>query len=170
LPAGWVAFYGGAVPLAPRETGSGRAFTLVEIMMTVVIIGLLAAIAILVALHAQHRARDARFVSDIRTFAQAFETYATKTGTWPPDANRGMVPTGMSGELNDGMWKSRNSLSGLWDWDYKQNGYTAAISTVEVTVNDDEMAEIDAKIDDGNLATGNFVKIGSNRYSYILQK
>ena len=156
--------------LAPREHGGRRSFTLVEIMVTVVIVGLLAAMAIPVAIRVQHRARDARYASDIRTFAQAFETYAMSTGAWPPDANRGIVPAGMSGEFRDQEWTSRNSLGGLWDWDYRQNGITAAISTVEVVVDDAEMQLIDAQIDDGNLATGNFVKVGSNRYTYILQK
>ena len=147
-----------------------RGFTLVEIMVTVAIIGLLAAIAIPTAVRVQRRARDARFVSDARVFAQAFETYAMEHGVWPTDANRSVVPTGMSGELRDQMWSGRNSLGGLWDWDYKQNGYTAAISTVEVTPDDNEMRVIDAMFDDGDLATGNFVKIGTIRYSYILQK
>jgi type II secretory pathway pseudopilin PulG len=138
-------------------------------MVVVVIIGILAAIAIPVTVRLQHRARDARFASDLRTFAQAFETYALKKGAWPPDANRGVVPAGMSGELIDDLWKGRNSLGGLWDWDFRQNGYTAAISTVEVTIDDDEMTEIDAKIDDGNLATGVFIKT-NGRYIYILQK
>ena len=156
--------------LVARKTACRRGFTLVEIMVTVVIIGLLATLAIPIAVRVQHRARNSRFASDIRTFEQAFETYAMTRGVWPPDANRAVVPTGMSGELRDAMWTSRNSLSGLWDWDYRQNGHTAAISAVEVTVDDDEMREIDAMIDDGNLSTGNFVKIGSDRYSYILQK
>ena len=139
-------------------------------MVTVVIIGLLAVIAVPAVRRAQHRARNARFVNDLRTFSQAFETYALKTGAWPPDSNRGIVPNGMSGELRDADWMSTNSLGGLWDWDYKQNGITAAISTVAVTVDDNNMREIDAMIDDGNLATGNFVESAAGRYSYILQK
>jgi len=139
-------------------------------MVAVVIIGLLAAMAIPVAIRVQHRARDARFASDVRTFAQAFETHAMATGAWPPDANRGVVPAGMSGEFRDQEWTGRNSLGGLWDWDYRQNGITAAISTIEVVVDDNEMRTIDATIDDGDLATGSFVKVGANRYTYILQK
>jgi prepilin-type N-terminal cleavage/methylation domain-containing protein len=153
-----------------RKAVRWRGFTLAEIMVAVVIIGLLAAIAIPVAIRLQHRARDARFASDVRVFAQAFETYAMTKGAWPPDANRSVVPSGMSGELRDQMWSARNSLNGLWDWDYRQNGITAAISTVEVVIDDAEMQQIDARIDDGNLATGSFVKVGSNRYCYILQK
>jgi len=158
------------VPLSRPETGRAPGFTLVEIMVTVVIIGLLAAIAIPTVQRVQRKARDARFISDIRAFSQAFETYAMKNGTWPADANRGIVPNGMSGELRDAEWTARNSLGGVWDWDYKSNGITASISTIEVVVDDTEMTQIDAMFDDGNLATGNFVKSAAGRYSYILQK
>jgi len=158
------------VPPPRPETGCAPGFTLVEIMVTVVIIGLLAAIAVPTVKRVQRRSRDTRFISDVRAFSQAFETYAMKSGAWPPDANRSIVPNGMSGELRDTVWMSTNSLGGAWDWDYKQNGITAAISTVAVTIDDQEMTQIDAMFDDGNLATGNFVKSAAGRYSYILQK
>ena len=158
------------MPPSRPEIGRAPGFTLVEIMVTVVIIGLLAAIAVPTVKRVQRRSRDARFISDLRAFSQAFETYALKSGSWPPDANRSIVPNGMSGELRDAVWTARNSLGGVWDWDYKTNGITAAISTVEVIVDDQEMTQIDAMFDDGNLATGNFVKSATGRYSYILQK
>jgi type II secretion system protein G len=147
-----------------------HAFTLVEIMVVVVIVGLLAGIAVPTYLHLVSNAKASRFVSDLRTFAGAFETYALEHGAWPPDANRGIVPSGMSGELVDATWKNRNSLGGQWDWDYRQNGYTAAITTIEVAADDNEMEKIDAMIDDGNLATGNFFKLSNGRYVYLLQK
>jgi prepilin-type N-terminal cleavage/methylation domain-containing protein len=155
---------------AAHETDRVPSFTLAEIMVAVVIIGLLAALAVPAIKRVQHRSQNSRFVSDLRIFAQAFETYALKKGAWPADADRGVVPPNMSGELRDEDWTSRNSLGGLWDWDYKVNGYTATISTVEVTVGDEGMSEIDAMIDDGNLATGNFVETATGRYSYVLQK
>jgi type II secretory pathway pseudopilin PulG len=143
---------------------------LVEIMVVVVIIGLLAAIAVPAISRTKENAGKKRFISDLRTLAQAFETYAMKNGCWPPDSNRGVVPPSMSGEFRDEFWTTRNSLGGLWDWDYKQFGYTAGISTVEVTLGDEYMAGIDAMIDDGDLTKGTFVKINADRYMYVLQK
>jgi len=119
-------------------------------MIVVVIIGLLAALAIPALQRVQRATRDNRFLSDLRTLAQAFETYSLKNGAWPPNAGNGVVPAGMSGELRDSFWQQKNSLGGTWNWDFNNNGFTAGISIVNVTVDDDEMQAIDAKIDDGD--------------------
>lgn len=52
-------------------------------MVVVTIIGLLAAIALPALQSVQQSAQNSRFVSDLRTYAQAFETYAMEHGTWP---------------------------------------------------------------------------------------
>ena len=57
------------------------AFTLVEIMIVVVIIGLLATIAIPAFKRVQLLAQTNRAANDFRVFSQAFETYATQNGT-----------------------------------------------------------------------------------------
>jgi prepilin-type N-terminal cleavage/methylation domain-containing protein len=143
-------------------------FTLVEIMTVVVIIGVLAAVAIPAVARVKHNAQNKRFVSDLRTFAQAFETYATKNGKWPPDGTPAVVPTGMSGEFRNAAWTANTSIGGQWDWDYKQFGFTAGISVYQPTVDVAQMLEIDRLIDDGNLNTGNF-RSRTSGYIYILQ-
>ena len=147
-----------------------EAFTLVEIMVVVVIIGLLAAIAIPAFQRVQQGSQNSRFISDLRTFAQGFETYATKNGGWPPNAGTGVVPAGMSGEIKDAAWTtSKNSVGGRWNWDFNNNGITAAISCTNVVASDAQMTAIDAKIDDGDLSTGIFQK-NNGRFMYILEQ
>jgi prepilin-type N-terminal cleavage/methylation domain-containing protein len=150
-----------------RASHRRRAFTLVEIMMVVTIIGLLALVAMPALMRTRTATRYTRFASDLRTFAQAYETYSLSTGGWPPNAGNGVVPAGMSGYLRDNAWTSFNSLGGRWNWDMNNFGVTASISTTGVTLNDAEMTVIDAKIDDGVLTTGIFQKT-SGRFLYIL--
>ncbi|MDO8543799.1 MAG: hypothetical protein Q7S40_25435 [Opitutaceae bacterium] len=138
-------------------------------MVVVAVIGVLAAIAIPAVRKLQQKSRAARFLSDLRTFAQAFETYALQNGRWPADANRGVVPTGMAADFSVAAWTARSTLGNYWDWDYGVNGVTAAISMPDVTVTDAEMVEIDRQIDNGNLNTGNFYKTGT-RFIYLLAR
>lgn len=149
----------------PRKAG----FTLVEIMIVVCIIGILCTMAFPAFMRVRQTTQNNRFISDLRTFAQAFETYAMRNGTWPPNAGSGAVPTGMSGELKDAAWTvQKNSLGGRWNWDRDNYGGAAVISVVNVTVSDEQMEQIDAKIDNGDLGSGRFQKI-SGRFCYILQ-
>lgn len=135
-------------------------------MIVVVIIGLLAMIAIPAVQRVQRSARNKRFVSDLRTFAQAFETYALENGAWPPNAGSGAIPSGLVGAVGDS-WRGRNSVGGRWNWDRNIN-VAAGISTTNVTANDLQMTLIDAKIDDGDLTTGMFQKFDT-RFTYILE-
>jgi prepilin-type N-terminal cleavage/methylation domain-containing protein len=151
-----------------------QGFTILEIMVAVVIIGILVAIVIPIYLHLQRNSQNSRFISDLRTFSQAYETYAMTYGKWPPSAASGVVPTGLSGELQDSHWAVINSLGGHWKWDYNRpraNGFIAGLSITGITVSDAQMIEIDKKMDDGDLATGSFIK-GTDgvTYTYILQK
>src|SRR5882672_3307496 len=94
--SGFLLFIIPPCPRLPMKTSSPRppprrraAFTLVEIMIVVVIIGLLAAMAIPAFKRVQESARNNRAINDFRVFSQAFETYATQNGTWPPNAGAG---------------------------------------------------------------------------------
>ena len=65
----------------PRATSP--AFTLVEIMVVVVIIGLLAAIALPAFRIVRERSLASRLANDFRQSAAAFQTYTLEYGTWP---------------------------------------------------------------------------------------
>ena len=156
-------------PTSPRHSRLRRAFTLVEIMIVVVIIGLLAAIALPASMRVRQSAQNKRYASDLRTFSQAFETFAVSNGGWPPNTPSGVVPPGMSGLLRDQTWNGVNSVGGRWNWDFNNFGVIAAISSTGVTASDAQMANVDAHLDDGNLTTGLFQKIGT-RFVFILEE
>ncbi|MGI6456948.1 MAG: type IV pilin protein [bacterium] len=63
------------------------AFTLIELLIVVAIIGILAAIAVPNFMNAQIRAKVARAQSDMRSLANALEAYRVDANTYPPDGD-----------------------------------------------------------------------------------
>lgn len=63
-----------------------RAFTLIELLIVVAIIGILAAIAVPNFLNAQVRAKIARTTADLRSLKTALESYQVDNNRYPPDA------------------------------------------------------------------------------------
>jgi type II secretory pathway pseudopilin PulG len=137
-------------------------------MIVTVIIGLLALLAMPALQKTRLASQNSRFISDLRVFAQAFESYSVVSGGWPPNSVSGAVPAGMAGEIRHANWSKANSVGGLWNWDNNNFGITAGISTTGVTATDVQMQAIDRRIDDGDLTTGLFQKIGS-RFTYVLE-
>jgi type II secretory pathway pseudopilin PulG len=146
----------------------------VEIMIVVVIIGLLAALAIPAFQRVQRASQNARVVNDFRVFAQAFEIYSSQNGLLPNNAGPGVVPTtpvSMSSDFRVASWTATTVVGGRWNWDNNlSSGGNAGICISSYTCSDEQMQEIDAKIDDGDLTTGNFVQTTSNRVMYIIAR
>ena len=154
-----------------------RGFTLVEIMVVVVIIGLLAALALPAFQRSKRASQRARVINDFRIFSQAFEIYNGTNGAWPNNVGPGVIPTlpyPMAGDFKADVWQSPTSIGGSWNWDNSlASGGFAAVSISgsganPILADDTELTEIDAKIDDGDLTTGNFRKVSATRVSYIL--
>ena len=147
---------------------SHGAFTLVEIMVAVVIIGLLAAMALPAFRRVQQSAVSKRYINDARQVRDGAERYATEHGNFPPNGIGALHPS-LRGYVPDSVFNATTTpLGGVWDWDYQQNGITASISVYLYTVPDAQLTDIDRTIDDGNLATGLFRKIGSKAV-YIIE-
>ena len=147
---------------------SRKGFTLVEIMIVTSIVGLLASLAIPSMRNAGIKTRSTRFAREIKTAGHAFVQYALDHGDYPADKTPGQMPTGMSGYLSRFPWSEETMIGGRWDWDYEVFGVHAGVSVNSPNWDSEEMQEIDAMIDDGNLGSGQF-RQRSGGYIYILE-
>ena len=71
---------------------SKRGFTIVELLIVIVVIGILAAITVVAFSTAQSRARDSARAADIKSIIKALESYKVTNGQYPV-----ATPTGGSG-------------------------------------------------------------------------
>jgi prepilin-type N-terminal cleavage/methylation domain-containing protein len=140
----------------PVSIRGNRGFTLVEIAVVILIIGIIAALAFPTILATRSNARGAAFINDLRQARAAFESYALINGVYPADEGPGSIPIGMEDDLKAINWDLPSPIGGRWDWDYGVFGVRAAVSVDGYTESDDRIQKIDARIDDGDLSTGLF--------------
>jgi prepilin-type N-terminal cleavage/methylation domain-containing protein len=136
-------------------------FTLIDLMLTIAIIGLLAALAMPNFIVSRQNARRNIFIAQLNKLVGGIETYAIIEGGYPPETAPGELPPGL-GEYftKSSIWTESTPIGGYWDWDYNQHnfGTHAGVSVYQPALSDEKMMEIDGKIDDGNLYTGFFQK------------
>lgn len=148
---------------------SRRGFSLVELAVVGVILGLLLAIAVPAFNRITERTENTRFIHDLRIYSQAFETYALSMGEWPADTAPSVLPAGVEVDLRQFPWDSRNTIGGVWKWDHATGDGRAGIATVGSDIDVVQIQQIDAEIDDGNLASGLLRSRGGGGYVYLLE-
>lgn len=159
--AACIAESGSATTRFPGQRGERSAFTLVEIMIVVVIIGLLAAMAIPAFQRMRERSQATRMANDFRQIESAFQRFVLETGSWPVATGMGLVPTGMSGYLPNA-YTQASPLGGMYLW----SGPSHNVVLRGTQASDSVMQLVDAVLDDGVLNTGDFTKIGPNTFGY----
>ena len=88
--------------MRPARPRSGAGFTLVELLLVLVIMGLLASLGMPQAQRAIVKARAAEAVGDLHVVRVALHTYLSDHHVWPADVNRGQIPSGLSPYLPEG--------------------------------------------------------------------
>jgi len=165
--------------LRPTEKGSltmrhRPGFTLVEILIVVVILGILAAIVIPQFTSAAEDAKKVVFITDLREFNKAAIRYRFDTDEYLEDASSGVLPSGWAPYLDESKWVNGTPIGGVWDMEsFGEGGYAQALGVhfdgTGQTRDDDYMLEIDGAFDDNALSTGVFREIvNDQRYYYIV--
>ncbi len=86
-----------------RITRRRKAFTLLEMMLVVVIIGLLVGVAVINLAGQSDQARKTATQATLRTYQNAITQYYTRTGNYPPTL-QALLPTDMT-KLSKDAWK-----------------------------------------------------------------
>lgn len=147
------------------------AFTLVEILIVVVILGILAAIVTPQFANATQEAQQGAFVSELKLFEDAAYIYHAQTGLYPDDASSGEMPAAFEGLVRREQWESGTPIGGQWDAENDTFGFR---SSVGVHFNSGPSQEpefmelIDGTFDDGDLEAGVFRQIASDRYYLVV--
>lgn len=146
--------------------------TLVEIMITVSIIGLLAVCLVPAVNHSMKQRENLNAATHLRAALSAFELYASEQGGYPADRTPSVVPPEMAGYYfpyyKIDWWTDETPLGGNWDWDNGFN-YAYSVSIHAPNRSENQLEMLDAMIDDGDLTTGLFRRQGSH-YHYIIRE
>ena len=150
---------------------SRQGFSLIELIIVVVIIGILSAIAIPRLSRGTEGASINAFVNEINNLAKAIDQYQVESGNQIADSSTGVLPTELADCLNANSWKGQTPLGGQWDIARDESGIVLAVGVHYMSSSPDEDAlrQADAILDDGDLTTGAFRKIAANRYYLVLK-
>jgi prepilin-type N-terminal cleavage/methylation domain-containing protein len=118
-----------------------RGFSFVELLVTMIVIGLLARLAVPRYGEMKRRATAAAIVGDVHTIRVAAFSYYTEHGTFPSDAAMGQLPTELVANLPAGFSFSRPDYSYDWHvWSATNgSGNTETLVGITVSVSDQRL-------------------------------
>ena len=160
--------------IAATTNRARHAFTLVEILIVVVILGILAAIVMPQAANAMGNTRQTAFVREIQLFTDAAVIHRSQTGFWIGDGGSGTIPDGFEDFIDPAAYENGTPIDGVWDTETRPDydltlGIGVHFNDVSGRKDAAYMAQVDAIFDDGDLATGGFQQFASDRFYFIVE-
>ena len=148
----------------PWATRPQRAFTLIEIAVVVVILGILIALTLPGYRRVNLKTRATAVMNDFRTFSGAFSAFNLQNSRWPTDTG---VPGAVPPELANGFsvaFTKTSPIGGKYLW-ISNSTYKAAIAITtdgsdQLTTDVELLELVDQLMDDGNTSAGNVQVVG----------
>ncbi len=144
-------------------------FTLIELMIVILIIGILAAVGIPNYINYQKNAKVARTAQELRSLSQAFVAYLAENGDYPPDSHA-TLPAGMELYINPAIWADGTPIGGSYNWEGPDTYPYAGLAILDPTIEARYVVALDAMLDNGDLATGRFRNGTSGRPTLIIEE
>ncbi len=148
-----------------RRSSTVRAFTLVEMIVVVLIIGILGSVAAPKLIGTSQVASVNAFATQLTAYADAFDLYKAENGAYPATSNTGLLPTGMDKFINPKEFARPTPLGGFWDYSALGAGLNAGVGVEYLNgvgfPGTTVLLEVDTMLDDGNLATGALVLVNT---------
>ncbi len=134
------------------------AFTLVEILVVVIVIGILAAVVMPRFVRAQGESAVAATAEDLKSIETAIGMYKAKNGSWPAEVAQTVTPAGVETYFKGPVPLAKPCpIGGVYDYDAPSGGSPAMISIRSVVGNAftaQSAADLDTHFDDGVATTG----------------
>lgn len=130
-------------------------FTIVELLAVLLIIGILSGVATPRLLKGASGADLEATVSHLKTIVLAAEIYYNDHGAWPDGQLEGLMHEDFEGYLRPNLFAVPCPIGGVYDWDENTRGVVAAMTIYDENPTRSLWREIDSRLDDGNLSTGN---------------
>lgn len=133
---------------------------MVELMITVAVIALLAALAVPSYQRARKRSQADALMNELRVTGEAFQIYAAEKGTLPANAGAfSVIPTGMASYMPKiSTWTGVSPTGGYWVWwNFGLGGFwgfTGIVGVYNPGFAPDQITHIDSTMDNGDPNTG----------------
>ena len=138
-----------------------RGFTLVEVLLVMVMLGLLSAIAVPRLRVAHQRASAAHVIADFVTIRSAAVQYYTAEGEFPPTASQGTPPAELAEYLPSGFqFNYEGIVQYRWrQWPSSVPGNSDPIAGVEFESTDETLVRLIKELYGGQMAFGTNTRV-----------
>lgn len=124
-------------------------FTMIELLIVMIVIGLLAALGVLRYIDVRNHAVASGIVSELNVIRLAAYNHWADNETFPPDAPAGVNPPALDPYLRGGFSFTR--LHHTFDWEYSPGGGAGMQAGVIVTANSPALMSVLARRAAGGL-------------------